>query len=290
MNDRRTASIDVDKLQLEGRQVLIVDSSETNRNIMKRHIESWKMIPHVASSGTEVLDLLKEWNAEGKKLDLALIDMHIPDMDGMSLARSIHRQPGFQALPLIIVTPLGYNQPDEAYGLFAQSISKPIKPSLLFDVLISVLTGRQATQRGRRNGETHYNADMGRQHPLRLLLAEDNTINQQVITRQLERLGYRIDIAANGLEVLQALHRQNYDAILMDIHMPEMDGLEASRRICQEWAALERPRLIALTANAMSGDRETCLAAGMDDYISKPVQIQELVRALEECQPRGTRQ
>ncbi len=284
--DRRTPLFGVEHSHLEGRRVLIVDDNETNLTILRRYLESWMMIAHAASSASEALAFLAECYAEDEKLDLILLDMHMPDMDGVVLAHTIRQQAAFQNLPLIMITSLGYGQPENAPDLFAQCVSKPIKPSLLFDALAGVLTGQHVSPRTRRKSDPHYNPEMGQQHPLHLLLAEDNTINQQVITRQLERLGYRIDIAANGLEVIQALRRQSYDAILMDIHMPEMDGLEATRRICQEWGADERPRIIAMTANAMSGDREICLAAGMDDYLSKPVQIQELVRALQECKPR----
>lgn len=121
--------------------------------------------------------------------------------------------------------------------------------------------------------------------PLRILMAEDNVVNQQVGLHLLQRMGYRADVAGNGLEVLEALRRQSYDLVLMDVQMPEMDGLIATTRICQEWSVLERPRIIAMTANAMQGDREMCLEAGMDDYISKPIRVEELTRALSKCQP-----
>jgi CheY-like chemotaxis protein len=122
--------------------------------------------------------------------------------------------------------------------------------------------------------------------PLKILLAEDNVVNQQVGLHLLQRMGYRADVAGNGLEVLEALSRQSYDVVLMDVQMPEMDGLTATRRICQEWSVEKRPRLIAMTANAMQGDREMCLEAGMDDYVSKPIRVEELGRALSKCQPQ----
>ncbi len=122
---------------------------------------------------------------------------------------------------------------------------------------------------------------MAARHPLRILLAEDNAVNQKLALRLLAQMGYRADLASNGLEAVQAVERQPYDVILMDVQMPEMDGLEATRQICSRWPAGERPRIIAMTANAMQGDREACLEAGMDDYISKPIRVEELVRALE---------
>ena len=127
---------------------------------------------------------------------------------------------------------------------------------------------------------------MAARHPLRILLAEDNAVNQKLALRLLAQMGYRADVAGNGLEAIQAVERQPYDVILMDVQMPEMDGLEATRQICARWAAgSSGPRIIAMTANAMQGDREMCLEAGMDDYLSKPIRVEELVAALGSCRP-----
>jgi CheY-like chemotaxis protein len=123
-------------------------------------------------------------------------------------------------------------------------------------------------------------SSMAENHPLRILLAEDNVVNQKLAMRLLSQMGYRADVAANGLEVLQAVERQTYDVVLMDVQMPEMDGLEATRQMCARWAAPQRPHIIAMTANALQGDREMCLAAGMDDYLSKPIRVEELIGAL----------
>jgi CheY-like chemotaxis protein len=155
------------------------------------------------------------------------------------------------------------------------------------DVLMGISAEEpQPVQRGDVGAGLQFDAQMGQRLPLRILLAEDNVINQQVALSFLERLGYRADVAANGLEALQSLRRQPYDVVLMDVQMPEVDGLEATRRIRQEFAAEAQPRIIAMTANPMREDREACLVAGMEDYIGKPVQVGELVAALSKCQPR----
>jgi PAS domain S-box-containing protein len=285
--NRRTPLFCIEQPTLEGKKVLIVDDNETNRLIMERYVESWKMVPSNASSGREALEVLNKTKTEGLGFDLILLDMQMPEMDGLTLAQAIRRQLDFHNLPMIMVTSLGYSLPDESNGLFANYLNKPLKPSQLFEAVMGVFTTQQVLPRRRKLDETSFDSDMGRRHPLRLLLAEDNTINQQVASRLLERLGYRADIASNGLEVLQSLQRQIYDVVLMDIQMPEMDGLEATRLIRHDWPPEERPRVIAMTANAMGGDRERFLEAGMDDYVSKPVQVKELVRALEASHSRA---
>ena len=129
---------------------------------------------------------------------------------------------------------------------------------------------------------------MAQRHPLRILLAEDNVVNQKLALRLLSQMGYRADLAANGIEAIEAIERQTYDVVLMDVQMPEMDGLEATRRIVVRWpAASERPRIVAMTANAMQGDREECIAAGMDDYVTKPIRVDALVEALQGVTARG---
>ena len=127
---------------------------------------------------------------------------------------------------------------------------------------------------------------MAQHHPLRILLAEDNGVNQKLALRLLQKMGYRADVAGNGIEAIEAVQRQTYDLVLMDVQMPEMDGLEATRRIVQRWAPGERPRIVAMTANAMQGDREACLAAGMQDYVTKPIRVEALRQALLACNAR----
>jgi CheY-like chemotaxis protein/HPt (histidine-containing phosphotransfer) domain-containing protein len=167
---------------------------------------------------------------------------------------------------------------------FAAFLTKPIKASQLYNIIIGIFA-EQPVKLIEAKADVLFDPQMAQRHPLRILLAEDNVVNQKVTLRLLEKMGYRADLAANGLEVLEALRqtRQAYDVILMDIHMPEMDGAEATRQIRQTWPAPEQPYIIAMTANALPGDREQYLAVGMDDYISKPVQINELIRALNQA-------
>ena len=188
----------------------------------------------------------------------------------------------------MLFSSLGRREIGPDSSIFAAQITKPLKPSQLFDALMTILAEQPITVRQSDDAIMgQLDPDMGRRLPLRILLAEDNAVNQKVALRLLERMGYRADVAANGLEALAALQRQPYDVVLMDVQMPEMDGLEASRRIKGNWPPGARPRIIAMTANAMQGDRERCLAAGMDDYITKPIRTEALVAALSQTQPKS---
>ncbi len=174
---------------------------------------------------------------------------------------------------------------DSARGIFfAAYLAKPIRPSALFDTLMNVFQIEHLEEAEPTEKEKPLiDAGMAARRPLRILLAEDNAVNQKLALRLLQRMGYRADLAANGLEAIQALERQQYDVVLMDVQMPELDGLEASRRICAKWPRGERPHIIAMTANAMQGDREKCLEAGMDDYVSKPIRVEELANSLRQA-------
>jgi CheY-like chemotaxis protein len=158
-------------------------------------------------------------------------------------------------------------------------LAKPLRQSQFFDTLVTLLADA-APRRVASPPKPRIDAEMASRHSLRILLAEDNVVNQKLALRLLQQMGYRADLASNGLEAIECVARQTYDVVLMDVQMPEMDGLEASRRITARWPAGQRPRIIAMTANAMQGDRELCLAAGMDDYVSKPIRVDELVAAL----------
>jgi signal transduction histidine kinase/CheY-like chemotaxis protein len=268
---------------LQDKRVLIVDDNATNRRILARQFERWQMVPLATGSPGEALELIRK----GEALDIAILDMQMPEMDGLTLAREIRKLPNpLSRLPMVMLTSLGHGAVKENAGEFAAFLTKPIKPSSLFDVLVSIFTGQPTRARRRESqGQQHFDAQMGKRLPLRILLAEDNTTNQKVALRVLARMGYEADIAANGLEVLAALRRQVYDVILMDVQMPEMDGLTATRSLRQEFPSARQPRVVAMTANAMRGDREMCLAAGMDDYVSKPIRIDDLVDALSKSRP-----
>ncbi len=265
---------------LNGKRVLIVDDNATNRRILTVQTRAWGMIPETVAGGSEALNLLKR----GTTFDLAILDMHMPGMDGLTLSVQLRQMPGARTIPLVMLTSgaASKGQLSEQYRNFdfAAFLSKPIKPSQLYDVLMSVL-GDHKTLQKIDTPPPRLNADMGKELPLRILLAEDNVVNQKVALRILERFGYRADVANNGVEAVDAIRRLPYDVVFMDVHMPEMDGLEATRRICAEWPET-RPRIIAMTANATDGDREKCLASGMDGFISKPVRIEELRVFLEQ--------
>jgi len=267
--------------QLTGKRLLIVDDNATNRQILLQQGQSWGMLPRAAQSGAEAL----EWLHQGEWFDLAILDMQMPEMDGLTLAAQINKLPNYQHLPLIMLTSIGKPETSDSNlkRHFAAFLSKPIKQSQLYNVLIEVMSGQPIKVRPSSPAKS-MDSQMAQRLPLRILLAEDNLVNQQVALHLLQRMGYRADVAGNGLEVLEALRRQPYHVVLMDVQMPEMDGLAATRCICQEWPLSQRPRIIAMTANAMLGDRELCLEAGMDDYISKPIRVEELVSALSKCQ------
>ncbi len=272
-------------------RVLVVDDNATNRQILRHQLFAWKMQKGSAANGFEALELLRTAVADGKPYDLALLDMQMPEMDGMTLARSIKADPAIASTRLIILTSMGYmhSQPElKAAGVDAYLV-KPVKQSRLFDCLVNVL-GRAAAEHvftapSNDAPPVQTQDDLAVARHTRILLAEDNIVNQKVAIAQLKGLGFAADAVANGHEVLSALKQVPYDIILMDCQMPEMDGYEASRLIRQaertsnhSWKA--PVHIIAMTANAMTGDREKCLAAGMDDYLSKPVRKAELRSAL----------
>jgi CheY-like chemotaxis protein/HPt (histidine-containing phosphotransfer) domain-containing protein len=225
-----------------------------------------------------------EWIRRGDPFDLAILDMQMPEMDGVTLAEEIGRYRDARALPLLLLTSLGSREELRGRVEFAAYLTKPIKPSQLYDALMNVFSPASAGVQAPAPQEGPVER-LAERLPLRILVAEDNAVNQQVAQLLLKKLGYQADMAADGLEALQALEREPYDVVLMDVQMPTMDGLEATRRIHQQWPEARRPYVVAATANAMREEREACLAAGMSDYLSKPIRIEELAAALSRCRP-----
>jgi PAS domain S-box-containing protein len=276
------AFIDAIQPQLEGQRLLVVDDNATNRTILVRQAESWGMDAQASASPAEAL----RWIRRGDPFDLAIIDMQMPEMDGRTLAAEIRRHRDALTLPLILLTSLGHKV-DHVHpgGNFAATLTKPIKASQLYEAAVGVLARQPSA--APPTGAAAQEVERAPQAGLRILLTEDNELNRTLAVALLDRLGCRADIATNGLEALEALRHAPYDVVLMDVEMPEMDGLEATRRIRAERPPDQQPRIIAMTANAMQGDRERCLAAGMDDYLSKPIRRQELAAALARGEPRA---
>jgi len=264
---------------LRGKRVLVVDDNATNRRILMLQLQAWGMEPVETAFPAEAL----EWIQRGDEFDLVLLDHQMPEMDGLMLAAEIRQVSGAAELPLVLQSSVR-RQKVGGKVEFAASLLKPVKASQLYNIVVNIFAERGYLGEQRvKAAKPQFDAEMGKRLPLRILLAEDNTINQKLALRLLARMGYRADVAGNGLETLEALQRQPYDVVLMDVQMPEMDGLEATRRIRarhSESGEESQPRIIAMTASAMQEDKDACYAAGMDDYVSKPVRVHELVRAL----------
>jgi len=265
---------------LAGRRILVVDDNASHSKILSTHLRSWGMLPTALPSAQEAIRSLDF----GDTYDLALIDGQMPKMDGNALAMAIRLTHSAERLPLVMLSSLGQRRVI-AEAAIAATIRKPIKPDTLLSHLEEILLGEydtpSAKKKDRLSGEL-----LGALHPLDILLAEDNPVNQRVARLMLQRLGYRCDLAANGLEVLDALALRDYDLILMDMQMPEMDGVQTTREICERFPAGQLPRIFAMTANVSPADRESCSSAGMDGFIGKPVRIDELEEALRMCPAR----
>jgi CheY-like chemotaxis protein/HPt (histidine-containing phosphotransfer) domain-containing protein/anti-sigma regulatory factor (Ser/Thr protein kinase) len=253
---------------LEGRRVLVVDDNATNREIVRRQTRSWGMEAVAVGRPGLALHLLDA----GERFDVAVLDHLMPEMDGIELAREVKKR--VADLPLVLVTSLGRLPPGEAVRDFDAQMSKPLKVAQLHDALSRVLDAP-----GDETEPVPATPDEAGRPPIEILLVEDGAVNQTVALGMLARLGHRADVAWNGLEALAALESRRYDVVLMDVQMPELDGLDATRRIRERWPD-RGPYIIAMTANAMADDREECLAAGMDDYLAKPIRLESLAEAL----------
>jgi CheY-like chemotaxis protein/HPt (histidine-containing phosphotransfer) domain-containing protein len=261
-------------VRLEGRRMLIVDDNATNRRVLSLQAKSWGMDCDAAETGQEAL----AWLRAGRHFDVAVLDMQMPVMDGIQLGREIRQLNAHDGMPLVMLTSLGRREETAGAVGFAAFLHKPSKASSLYNTLVGVLDRSDPPPPVR--SDVAFETTMAARHPLRILVAEDNVVNQKVAVSILARMGYTCDLASNGREAVAAVRTTTYDVVLMDVLMPEMDGLRASRAIRALTHIETQPQIIALTANAMAGDRETCLAAGMNGYVSKPVRIDELVAAL----------
>jgi len=264
---------------IRNRRVLIVDEDTANLRTLAIQTHAWGLDQQSTSDPTEAL----EWIRKGNSYDIALIGYQMPKMDGILLARAIRKLRDRNELPIILISPKNSEVLEQE--LFSAQLHKPVRASHLYDTLILILSERSESPEDTvKTPKSIFDSDMGKRLPLRILLAEDHITNQKVVIYTLEKIGYRADVAANGIEVLHSLSRQDYDVILMDMQMPEMDGLEATRLIRGLSARFRQPRIIAMTANVTNEDRQACLDAGMDDYLAKPIRIEELIVALNKSQ------
>ncbi len=264
--------------QLTNRRLLLIEDNPTNQSIVVHRGRQWGMTVETVASSREALERI----AARPLFDAVLLDLQLPDTDGLDLARQIRQQPKGKSVPVLLLSNLRIRSDDTRPLEAGISIyvPKPIRPAQLLEALCRAMS-IQLQREKRAPAAPALDTNLARRLPLHLLLADDNPINQKVGLSVLHKLGYHADVATNGLEVIKALEQKAYDVLFLDVQMPEMDGLEAARRICQRWPAELRPFIIAMTGNALMGDRDKCLAAGMDDYISKPVRIEELQAAIE---------
>jgi len=280
-------SIRTDVLSLDRLRALIVDDNATNRKILSHQLDSWGMVHEEAESGVRALEILRSAAAEGKPYDLAILDFMMPLMDGFELARTIKSDASIAALRMVLLTSFG-QRGDGAVARkagIAAYLTKPVRQSQLFDCLANVMSqasGRPAPAvPGSALVTKHTLAEASVSSNKLILVAEDNIVNQKVAVRQLQKLGYRADTVADGREALEALGRISYDLVLMDCQMPQMDGYEATAEIRRREGNAKHTPIVAMTAHALEGDRAKCIAAGMDEYIAKPVSREELQRVLE---------
>lgn len=258
---------------LEGKHVLVVDDNETNRSILENQLMQWKLVPVLARSGREAIEIL---SGDVFNFHLVLTDMQMPGMDGIQLSQYIRQH--HPSIKILLLSSMG-DERAKAYGnLFHAVLTKPVKQQILYGHVVNLLRYDSSASREVTTEKKKLSENFSIDFPLNILIAEDNPINQKLAERVLLKLGYKPDTAINGIEVLSSLEKKAYDLILMDVQMPEMDGLEATRLIRLQ--PEKQPFIIAMTANAMQEDREICLAAGMDDYISKPIKLDELIKLI----------
>ncbi|RFZ85394.1 hybrid sensor histidine kinase/response regulator [Mucilaginibacter terrenus] len=263
--------------QVQNKRILVVDDNSTNRDILEEQLRQWNFVPVMAESGEAALKEL----TSGEPVHLVISDMNMPEMDGIHLAQQIRQHDA--DLPIILLTSMGNEQSKKNAHLFNASLTKPTKHQVLYRHIIEQLKLSEGVKQEPQTVPSPFSEEFAKQHPMNILIAEDNAINQKLAKYILNKLGYKPDMVENGHECLNAIVNKKYDMVLMDVQMPEMDGLEATRFIRQNMDA--QPVIIAMTANAMSEDKDQCLKAGMDDYLSKPLKLPEIMAALEKWKP-----
>jgi CheY-like chemotaxis protein/signal transduction histidine kinase len=277
-NSRANTAAEMAKLT--GKRILIADDNLTLGNIFKTQLERWKLVPFLATSGKQAIEIL----THEAGFDLAIIDMQMPEMDGIELAKTVKQS--HADLPVILLNQPGNEKYKEHAALFNAVVNKPLKHHVIIGETLSILwqKGKDGLTKD-QYAKQKLSVDFAKQYPLNILIAEDDKMNQKLVTKVLNKLGYEPHVSENGKDVLEEVSNKNYDLILMDVQMPEMDGLEATRmiRVC----LTEQPIIIAMTANTLQGDREECLKAGMDDYIGKPVRLDGLVNIIEKWALQG---
>lgn len=258
---------------LDGKRIMLVDDNATHQSIIKKQLELLRLNVISATSGKQAIEILSKKD----RVHLILMDMDMPGMNGIETAQFI--QENYPAIPQILLSTKGDERYKEFPGLFKSVLQKPLRQHLLYKYISDELYHTAIIPTEQQNGKPKVSEDFSKRYPLQILLAEDNKTNQQIALKMLSKLGYKADLAENGQEALEMVGDAAYDLIFMDVQMPEMDGLEATRmmRLCLS----SQPIIIAMTANAMQGDKQICLQAGMDDYISKPIKIEEVIKMLE---------
>ncbi|HWA32762.1 MAG TPA: response regulator, partial [Cyclobacteriaceae bacterium] len=252
--------------------ILVVDDNNTNRAILKKQLTQWGLKPVLASSGAAAIALLSSPDT----IDLILSDMQMPGMDGVALAQWVHGHT--PAIPIILLSSVGDERSKTMTKLFASCMTKPVRLNTLCNHILTALHKTDSPKQQSVRNKQKLSIEFAREHPMKILIAEDNEVNQKLTLRVLTKLGYNADIAVDGREAVDMMRENNYDMILMDVQMPVMDGLEATR-ILREPAG-HQPIIMAMTANVMTGDRENCLEAGMNDYITKPINLDEIMAKL----------
>jgi CheY-like chemotaxis protein len=270
--------------ELMNLDILLVDDNETNLKILRTQTSNWGMNPKTVLSGKQALIALKHHH-----FDVVISDMRMPQTDGKAMVREIRKRMGNDKPKLILLSSTGeQTETDDLRSLFDAVLQKPMKQSRLFDTLVNLCTSMSDNQEDAPPLAIEGPVVTSHMPKLNILVAEDNKINSKLAEKLFAKLGYSVDFAENGLTILDKLKESNYDMIFMDCQMPEMDGYETTKRIRKLDSAIKNIPIIAMTANAMEGDREICIAAGMNDYLSKPIRLKELESKINQWSKNAT--